>query len=194
MKKKHVLIVVGHPYKKSFNAALAQRYAQGAKQAGHMVRLTFLGDLKFDPVLRIEGEKKLKLESDLQKAQQNVEWAQHMVFVFPYWWGSAPALLKGYFDKVFEAGFAFKFKKNSPLWEKLLVGKSARLIITMDGPKIWDAIMFGAAGTKIVKKAILEFCGVKPVWVTKIDRVRKLDVSQRDRWLREVEDLGKNSL
>ena len=74
------------------------------------------------------------LEPDLLDAQASITWAQHLVWVYPIWWGGLPALLKGFLDRIFLPGFAFKYRPNSALWDRLLTGRSAELLVTMDSP------------------------------------------------------------
>ena len=70
----------------------------------------------------------------LQAAQAQIAWAGHLVWVYPTWWGAMPALLKGFIDRVFLPGFAFKHHQGSSRWDKLLAGRSAELLVTMDTP------------------------------------------------------------
>jgi NAD(P)H dehydrogenase (quinone) len=77
-------------------------------------------------------------EGDVLKAQELITWANHLVFVYPTWWAGLPALLRLFFEMVFSPGFAFKYHdrmgKKIVGWDKLLTGKSARIISTMDAP------------------------------------------------------------
>lgn len=100
------------------------------------------------------------------------------------------ALLKGFIDRTFLPGFAFKYRENSPFWDKYLTGKTARLIITMDAPAWYNYWINGNAGVKAMKKATLEFCGIKPVKVTTIGSVRFLKPEQIQKWLEKSEKLG----
>jgi len=92
--------------------------------------------------------------------------------VYPIWWGTYPALLKAFIDRVFLPGFAFKYKPDSMFWDKLLKGKTARLIVTMDAPKWYYALVYRSAGHIALKKATLEFCGVKPVTTSTFGSVK----------------------
>ena len=117
---KRILVILGHPAQDSLCGALAQAYVKGAEAAGHEVRSLALGSLRFDPILR-EGYNCIQpLEPDLLAAQEAITWAQHLVFVYPIWWGSIPALLKGFFDRVLLPGFAFRFRKDSLMADGLL--------------------------------------------------------------------------
>ena len=86
--KPRILVILGHPDGASFCGALAEAYAKGAREAGAEVDLLRLGDLDFDPVLRKGYREVQLLEPDLLEAQERVTWAQHLVFVYPTWWGA----------------------------------------------------------------------------------------------------------
>lgn len=160
------LIILGHPDKKSFCGALADSYEKGAREKGSEVARLNLSDLKFDPILHKGYNKIQALEADLVEAQRLLKWSNHLVFVFPVWWAAPPALLKGFIDRVFLPGFAFQYRENSNNWDKLLKDKRARLIVTSDASVAWPYMMSFHPAVNMMKKAILEFCGVSPVSVT----------------------------
>lgn len=189
--KKKILIILGHPDKTSFNAALAASYTDGAVVGGAEVREIFLGELAFDPILRSGYKEKQALEPDLIAAQESIKWADHLVWVYPIWWGTMPALLKGFLDRTLLPGFAFKYRENSRWWDKYLTGKSGRMIVTLDAPVLYDWLIYGAGGRKTMKKAVLEFCGVKPVRVTAFGQVKFSDDVKRQKWLSKVNELGR---
>ena len=186
---KKILVVLGHPLSDSFNAALANAYVQAARKAKFQVREIKLGEMKFDPLLRFAYKKHMEIELDLAQAIADVKWADHLVFVYPYWWGSCPALLQGFFERVFTPGFAFKFL-NDWRWQGLLKGKTARLIVTMDAPPIFDIFYWRSAGIRTIKFNILEFCGIKPVKVTRIGPVKGFDENKRKDWLKKLAIMG----
>jgi NAD(P)H dehydrogenase (quinone) len=109
-----------------------------------------------------------------------IKWADHLVFVYPTWWGTMPALLKGFIDKVFLPGFGFKYRKDSVWWDKLLTGKSARLIVTMDTPPWYFRWVYGRPSHNAMKKSTLEFCGVKPVKIISIGPVKHAESRGRN--------------
>lgn len=187
---KNILIINGHSDKESFCSRLAEKYLMGAEKSGFQCKLISLGDLSFNPILMHGYKKRTELEADLLMAQKDIAGADHLVFVYPTWWGTYPALLKGFIDRVFLPGYAFKYRENSLLWDKLLNKKSARLIVTMDTPKWYNALVYRNAGHNSMKKAILEFCGVKPVKITSFGPVKTSDEKQRSKWLKTVELLG----
>jgi len=159
---KRILVILGHPSSNSFCAALAERYAQSALRAGHEVRQLFLGRLDFDPVLRDGYQQVQPLEADLLQAQTDILWAEHLTLVYPIWWGGIPALLKGFFDRVFLPGFAFKYREGKAFPDKLLRGRSAHLLVTMDTPPWYYRWVFRMPGLHQVRKTTLAFCGIEP--------------------------------
>lgn len=187
---KKVLVILGHPSSDSFNNALAEKYAEGARASGKDVRLLKLGELKFDPIMRFGFKQTQALEPDLLEAQESIKWADHLVFVFPTWWGTLPALLKGFIDRTLTPGYAFKYRPNSPWWDKFLTGRSARIITTMDSPAIYNWLMYRSANIRGLKVATLEFCGVRPIKVTTFDRLRFADEARRGKMLDQTFGLG----
>jgi len=150
---KKILVILGHPDNTSFCHSLAQAYVSGAKESGLEVREIKLGELKFDPVLWNGYQKIQELEPDLVEAQKLIQWSNHLVFIYPNWWGAMPALMKGFFDRAFLPGFAFKYRENSSLWDKLLLGRTAHLMITMDTPAWYYRWIFRRPG----KEPFLDF-------------------------------------
>lgn len=187
---KNIAIIVGHPYSKSYNNALGEAYKRGAVSSGANVRWIALGDLKFDPVLKYGYQKRTELEEDLLAAQETIRWADHLVFVYPTWWGTMPAIMKGFFDRVFLPGFAFQSIPNSLLTKKLLKGKTARLVVTMDSPPWYYRIFLRQAGHHIMKRGILQFCGINPVRITEIGQAKMTSAKIRENWLHKIEKLG----
>jgi putative NADPH-quinone reductase len=186
-----VLIINGHPDKKSFCFALAESYKKGADTNGGQCQLVHLIDLNFNPILTNGYRLISELEPDLLKIQQDILKANHLVFVYPNWWATFPALLKGFFDRVFIPNFAFKYHDKGPLWDKLLKGKTARLIVTMDTPKWYYCLVNRSPGHNAMKIGILEFSGIKPVRITAFTPVKSSNDLKRQKWLKEVEELGR---
>lgn len=185
-----ILIINGHPDRESFCFELANRYKKGAEYSGADCKIVNLIDLEFSPILKFGYKKRTELEADLLKVQNEILESNHLVFVYPTWWGTYPALLKGFIDRVFLPKFAFKYRENSLLWNKLLKGKSARLIVTMDTPKWYYSLIYKSSGHNSMKKAILEFCGIKPVKITTLSPIKSSSAIKRKKWLEQIEKIG----
>lgn len=186
-----ILLVLGHPDSESFCAALAQSYADAARAAGHEVRELKLHALDFDPILHRGYREIQALEPDLQRAQADILWAEHLVFVYPVWWGGVPALLKGFLDRLLLPGFGFRYRQNSSFWDRLLSGRSARLITTLDTPGWYFRWVWGAPAHRQMRGTVLEFCGIRPVRLSAFAPLRHATLAQRERWLAAVAALGR---
>nr|WP_319527321.1 NAD(P)H-dependent oxidoreductase [Pseudomonas laurentiana] len=183
---KRILVVLGHPSSDSFCGALTDTYVKAASEAGHEVRLLNLPALDFDPVLH-EGYKEIQaLEPDLLEAQKQILWADHLTFVYPIWWGGIPALLKGFFDRVFLPGFAFKYRSGSAFPDKLLKGRTAHLLVTMDTPPWYYRWFYRMPGLHQMRKTTLEFCGIKPTRTLTFGPILGSKPAQRETWLAQT--------
>jgi putative NADPH-quinone reductase len=187
---KRILVILGHPSSDSFCGALAERYAQSALRAGHEVRQLFLGAMDFDPVLREGYQQVQPLESDLRHAQADILWAEHLTLVYPIWWGGVPALLKGFFDRVFLPGFAFQYRKGKAFPDKLLHGRSAHLLVTMDTPPWYYRWVYRMPGLHQMRKTTLAFCGIEPQRTLTFGPILGSSAGQRETWLLQAQAIA----
>lgn len=188
---KKILIINGHPDAESYNFALANAYKKGALSAGAEVKEITIRDLQFNPNLQFGYRKRTELEPDLIKAQEKITWADHIVWVYPVWWGSVPAIMKGFLDRVLLPGFAFKKREGSVWWDKLLPGKTSRIICTLDQPAWFYSVINGSPSHKAMKRMTLKFVGVKKVKISTVGPLRLSKPEFREKWLQKVEVLGK---
>ncbi len=185
-----ILLINGHPDAESYNSALAEAYRRGAQTTGAEIREIRVRELDFNINLQFGYRRRTDLEPDLLEAQALIRWAEHLVWIYPVWWGSQPALLKGFIDRVFLPGFAFQKRENSLWWDKLLTGKSARIICTLDQPAWYYRLIYRQPSHHAMKKLTLEFCGIKPVRITTIGPIRLSKADFRAYWVRKIERLG----
>lgn len=183
------LVILGHPSTNSFCSALADTYSHSAILAGHEVRVLRLGDLRFDPVLHQGYTQVQPLEPDLLSAQSDILWATHLTFVFPIWWGGIPALMKGFIDRIFLPGFAFKYRAGKAFPDKLLAGRTADLLVTLDTPPWYYRWFYRMPGIHQMRKTTLGFCGIKPVKTMVFGPVLGSSTAQRDKWLKQASAL-----
>ena len=190
-KPKRTLVVLGHPDTESYCGALADEYQAGAEAAGAEVRRVNLDELDFDPSLH-KGYKEIQqLEPDLLQLQEDILWSEHVVFLYPLWWGSMPAVMKGFIDRAFHPTFGFKFVSDkSYLWHGLLTGRSARIIVTMDGPPIAMRLLFSDPQIQAFKNMTLKFCGFSPVRVSQFGSVKRSSRARRLLWKFKTRELG----
>ncbi|OHX66295.1 NAD(P)H-dependent oxidoreductase [Flammeovirga pacifica] len=189
---KKVLIINGHPDKESYNFALAEAYKKGAESSQAEVEQINITDLDFNPSLQFGYRKRTDLEPDLEDAIQKIKAADLLVWVFPLWWYSYPAIMKGFIDRTFLPGITYEPIEGQALPRKLLKGKRGRIIVTADSPSWYNKFFMKDPAIHSLKRGTLEFCGVSPVKVTYIATIKNSTEVFRKKWLERVHKLGKD--
>lgn len=187
MSSKKIVVINCHPNPDSFNTAIFNTYVKKAKENLNEVDTLVIAELKFDPNLSFGFQKRKELEPDLLDALEKIKWADHLVWIHPVWWGALPAIAKGFIDRLFLPGLVFKYRENSVWWDKLLTGKTAHIITTLDQPGWFYRFFYGRPSVNQLKKSTLQFCGVKPVKVSYVGPIRNSTADQRKKWLLKVE-------
>lgn len=164
-------------------------YAEGARSAGHEVRRMNLGDMQFDPILHHGYKVIQELEPDLKTFQENVRWCDHFVIVYPSWWSTMPALLKGLFDRAWLPGFAYKFLPSGLAWKRLLKGRTARVFVSSDSLPILARFLFGD-NTNEIQDGILWFAGFYTK-MKKVGPMKKITPERRAKWVEKFKRYGK---
>lgn len=157
----NVFIVYAHPEPRSLNGSIKNFMVERLERAGHTVRVSDLYAMRWKPQLdgadfpaRVVTER-LSLEAasqhafatdtqtaDVRAEQDKLRWADVVLFQFPLWWYSMPAILKGWVERVYAYGFAYGVGKHSETrWgdrfgEGVMAGKRAMLVITAGG---WES-------------------------------------------------------
>jgi putative NADPH-quinone reductase len=189
---KRVAIIQGHPDASGshFCNALADAYAPGARGAGHEVRMIDVARLDFGLLRTQEEFHSAAPPESIRDAQETIQWADHLVFCYPLWLGTLPALLKGFLEQTFREGFAMQFAPNGRGWKRLLKGKSARIVVTMGMPALIYRWYFGAHGLKSLERGILAFAGIGPIRESLIGLVESRGTRYRGHWLIRMQALG----
>lgn len=185
---KKIYILQGNPDTHTLTQALADAYEAGALEAGYEVRRQNIAEMQFDPILHRGYKVIQELEPDLKTFQANVRWADHLVVLYPNWWCTMPALLKGLFDRAWLPGFAFKFYDNGLGWHQLLKGKTARVVICAASPALLIRVLFGDF-TNELARATLGFAGIR-TRVTVFSPSEKASDQRRAAWIAQVKGMG----
>ncbi len=192
MKTKKILVLLGNSDNETFSGSVADAYQVGAEEAGHEVQRVNIGDMNFDPILH-KGYKEIQaLEPDLLDLQDKFRWADHVVIVYPNWWCTMPAILKGLFDRFWIPGFAFNFNKETKQLDKHLVGKTGRVIIVMGTHSPFKTWWQFGDYTNEIQYGILEFAGIKTK-VSAYGPCEKVGQPCREGWLKDVAKLGRKA-
>lgn len=184
-----VFALDAHPGTEGFSKQLLASYLDGAESAE--VTTMALRNMKFDPVLHEGYRKRQEWEPDLQRAMDALKACEHFVLAFPMWWGTQPAILKGFFDRAFLPGETFKYHDNDPFWDRLMTGRSATALITGDTPGWFLRWKYGNPIVKQMKGQVLGFCGFKPARVHYFAPVKKQKESTLAKWRENAQGLGR---
>ena len=185
-----ILLIDGHPdpAPERLCHALADSYLKGAQAAGHETRRIDVAGADL-PLLRSEAEfHDGALPAVAVAAQTAIEWAEHLVLVYPLWLGTMPAALKALLEQTLRPDFAMEYGGRFPVGR--LRGRSARVVVTMGMPALAYRWFYGAHSLKSLERNVLKFCGVRPVRETLYGLVGEASDAKRARWLAEMAKLG----
>jgi putative NADPH-quinone reductase len=194
---RRIVVVQGHPdtTDRHLCHALADAYAEGARQGGHEVRHVAVAELDFPLLRSARAWQGTDVIPDIEEAQKHIAWADHLVILYPLWLGTMPAILKAFMEQLFRPGFAFSREESSgAMGRKLLTGKSARVIVTMGMPAFFYRWFFRAHSLKSLERNILKFVGIRPVRTTLFGLVEGVSAARREQWLKRVRVLGTRGL
>mgnify|MGYP003634030643 CR=1 FL=1 len=191
---KRIAIIDAHPDPDParFGHALVAAYAQAAREAGHEVREVKLAG-KDIPILQGRNQwMDEPLPADVKPGQDAIKWAQHILILYPLWLGDMPALLKAFLEQAFRPGFALDYgEEEKRMPKKLLMGRSARLVVTMGMPALFYRAYYASHSVRSFKRNILALTGIDPVTTSLIGNVDG-SAKHRQRWLKKMAEHGAN--
>lgn len=157
----NVLIIVANPRQESFSFVMANKYKEVMLKKNNQVDILDLySDQHQQPFFTYENANEVEVTKEMKYYQDKILKADELVFVFPYWWGSMPAILKNFFDWNLSKGFAYEYVNSRP--KGLLHNKSVKIFTTTGAP--YFLYMMTGANRRLknmFKKQIIEFCGMK---------------------------------
>jgi len=192
MTGRRVLVVFAHPSHQSLNGAVLTRVLAGLERAGHEVRLRDLYSERFEPRLSLD-EKRSHLASPDTKPQlardfDDLRWCDSLVFVHPTWWGTQPAILKGWFDRVFAADVAWTLPSGAKTIRPALTNVRRIVTVTTHGSPWHVNAAQGMAGRRIAHRGLRAVCHplCRNSWIALYALDRRTE-ARRERFLRRVE-------
>ena len=193
----NTLIVFNHPYGGSFCGAILAAVERGLKTGGHKCRVINLDQDDFDPVMRSKdllafvgagraGEDALDaIDDQVREYKEHLEWAEHLVMIFPIWWMTTPAMTKGFIDKVIFPTIAYDMK-DGRLVSRLSLRK-VTVITTMNTPADIYREVFGNPLEGSLIKGTFRQIGIENIEWTSLSEVKQVSREQREAWLEEIE-------
>lgn len=187
-----ISVILGHPYDKSFNCAIASKVIETLKRNGHYFYFHDLYEESFNPVIPPEELVSDKTKDPLVVLHwQEIKEVDGVIVIHPNWWGQPPAILKGWVDRVLRENIAYTFPEGDNgggLPIGLLKAKIGVVFNTSNTPKEREEYVFGDPLQRIWKDCIFDFCGIT-TFERKMFRIIADSTDQeRKEWLNEVVD------
>lgn len=201
------LIIFCHPSHDSHNGEILKKVINTLESGNKTFQILDLYHMGFDPLLSPEEYERIKNRAergpnaDVVKMQELVLAAKTLIFIYPTWWYNMPAMLKGFFDRVFSSRFAYRFFAVHPILmfgadilsyipgvrylmqthsvTPLLKGKKALIFRTYGGPKTGKR-MFGNAPNTVLENVILRFCGITDITTRELFNIDKSSVFREE--------------
>lgn len=188
-----VSVILGHPYDKSLNYAIAATVVDTLKVNGHQVYFHDLVAEEFDPMIKaIELTEDRSEDPLVEQHCREIREADGIVIVHPNWWGQPPAVLKGWVDRVLRPGVAYQFDvedSGGGIPQGLLKAKAALVFNTANTPEQRENEVFGDPLETLWKNCIFAFCGVHHFERKMFRVVAESTYEQRVAWLKEVREV-----
>ena len=192
------LIIYYHPHEGSFCSAIRDAVISGLEVGKHEYKLVDLGLDEFDPVMRAKdlkvfamagriGEEGLEgVDPIVLKYMKKLRWAEHIVMIFPIWWMSMPAMMKGFVDKVIFPGVVYKMEGGNLV--SMLSGlKQVTIITTMNTPSDVYKSMFNNSIEGSLIKGTFNKIGIHDIRWISLNMVKQVGDEKRWVWLDEIE-------
>jgi len=180
-------VIYAHPNPNSFNGAILNQVIKALEDGKHFYDVIDLYRDRFDPVLLFDEKKRrsdMKRDPETAEYRRIVKNADHLIFIYPLWWGGMPAIMKGFIDRVFAAGEAYTYQGKLP--KGLLKARTASVYYTADAPSWYLRFWRRDADWVTVKDVMLKFCGVRRVRRLLFAGVKDSSEEKRTQWLDRV--------
>jgi NAD(P)H dehydrogenase (quinone) len=188
------LIIYAHPNANSLNSHLKNTLVEHLEHGNHKVAVRDLYQLNFNPILSLEdmaGQRSGTVANDVKQEQEFITWADCITFMHPIWWTGLPAIMKGYIERVFSYGFAYRYDKG--VQKGLLTGKQAIIINTHGKSNAeYEAIGMDKALLLTSDKGIYTYSGLDVKQHFFFDKADRPAPENIDNWKRQIISTYKN--
>jgi len=152
------LIIYAHPNKEGHCGVILKQVKTILQKKNYQVLDLYY--MEYDPVVR---QNEITKDAGIIPTRETKVFHKmiknsKLIFIYPNWWGSMPAILKGFIDRTLTNKFAYEFKGQRPIG--LLKNKA--VVFTTNGSPLFLLKLLGNRPKKAIKKDILGFCGIKP--------------------------------
>ena len=184
------LIIYAHPNEGSLNHHFMQTVEKILQSKNQEIEIRDLYQLNFNPILSLQdmqGQRIGKVAEDVKQEQDYISWADHLTFIYPIWWTGMPAIMKGYIDRVFSYGFAYRYDQG--IQKGLLTDKQTTIINTQGKSKSeYENIGMDKALSLTSDKGIFTYCGLKINQHFFFDKADKTHAETIEEWSTQIKN------
>lgn len=185
------LIIYAHPNDGSLNHHFMQTVVEILQSKNHEIEIRDLYQLNFNPILSLEdlkGQRMGKVADDVKQEQDYISWANHITFIYPIWWTGMPAIMKGFIDRVFSYGFAYRYDQG--IQKGLFTGKQTTIINTHGKSKTeYESTGMDKALSLTTDKGIFSYCGLEINQHFFFDKAEKASADSIEKWISQIRTL-----
>jgi len=182
------LIIYAHPNANSLNHHLLQTVIESLEIEKHEIVVRDLNKINFNPLFSLEdmqGQRMGEVSEDVKTEQDFISWAEHITFIYPIWWTGMPAIMKGYIDRVFSYGFAYRYDQG--VQKGLLTGKQTVIINTHGkSNEEYERIGMDKALSLTSDKGIFTYCGFEINQHFFFDKADKVNSEDLEIWKEQL--------
>jgi NAD(P)H dehydrogenase (quinone) len=189
---KKIFVIICSPKQKSSKDEYVQAYIQQAKECGHDVRVLNVYDLEVDYLRFVEEQKDFdySLTPELKQAQENLVWAEQLVFVYPIWMLAIPPILSTFISKIFAKGVACDYSDMGP--KPLMKDKTAVIIQSYSMPFFFMKYFYSDVPMKWWKVVLTSWCGPKIIKRFDLDMIDSVSEKRKQKWLKDIKKFVKS--
>ncbi|PRB05691.1 NAD(P)H dehydrogenase [Chryseobacterium sp. MYb7] len=185
------LIIYAHPNENSLNHTLLNTVIETLQSHNEEIIVRDLYKIGFDPVFSLDdmqGQRLGKVSDDIKTEQEHISWAEQITFIYPIWWTGLPAMMKGYIDRVFSYGFAYRYDQG--IQKGLLKGKKTVIINTHGkSHEEYEKIGMDKALTLTSDNGIFIYSGLEIIRHLFFDKADKASPENMEIWKDQIINL-----
>ncbi|WP_278381415.1 NAD(P)H-dependent oxidoreductase [Chryseobacterium arthrosphaerae] len=185
------LIIYAHPSDESLNYSILKTVTKHLESMNHEIIIRDLYKISFHPVLSLADMQRQftgEASEDIKREQDHISWAEQITFIYPIWWTGLPAIMKGYIDRVFSYGFAYRYDQG--IQKGLLKGKSAVIINTYGkSHEEYERTGMDKALALTSDHGIFTYSGLNVIRHFFFDRADKVSPEQVELWKEQIRNI-----
>lgn len=182
----NIFVILCNPKQHSLKDEYVKTYIDESKNKGHDVRVVNIYDLDID-YLRANGDDfDYSITEELKQAQENMKWANQLVFVYPVWCLTIPAIMKSFMDRVFAEGVAAEMTARGP--KPLMKDKTAVIMHSYSMPYFYFKYFYGDLLMKWWKIVLTDWCGPKIIKRFDFDLIDSVSEKRKQKWIKDIKN------